>query len=112
MIMATRYLKLRSENEPEVEIPIRIYLPEQTGERAWSCKFEIEWPDRTTSMSAGGVDGTQALFIALQLIGTTIYASEYHESGNLFHDRPGSGYGFPVAPTMREMLIGDDAKYL
>ncbi len=112
MILATRNLKLRSDNGSEVEIPICIYLPEQTGDRAWSCKFEIEWPDYTSSLSAGGVDGMQALVLALQLIGTTIYASEYHGSGNLFYDRPGSGYGFPIAPPMRDMLIGDDAKYL
>jgi len=24
---------------------------------------------------------------------------------------PGSGYGFPVATTMRDLLQGDDAKY-
>ena len=112
MIIATRILKLRREGDTDIEVPIRLYLPEQTGERAWSCKFEIEWPDRTISVPAGGVDAVQTIFNALQIIGALIYSSEYHESGNLFYDTLGSGYGFPVAPDLRDMLVGDDAKYL
>lgn len=112
MIIAKRVLKLRREHDAEIEIPIRLYLPEQTTEHAWSCKFEIEWPDRTISVPVGGVDAIQTIFSALQIIGAFVYSSEYHESGNLFLEKPGSGYGFPVTPDLREMLIGDDAKYV
>lgn len=111
MIIATRILKLRRKQKADIEIPIRIYLPQQYGERAWSCTFEIEWPDRTIALPAGGVDSAQALYLALQMIGSTIYASEYHQSGDLFVETPGQGYGFPVAGSLRDMLIGNDAKY-
>ena len=52
------------------------------------------------------------LFICVVLIGAQIYASYYHASGNLFLDAQGNGYGFPVVPTLRNLLQGDDAKYL
>ena len=39
-------------------------------------------------------------------------ASSYHDSGKLFVEKPGDGYGFPVAPTLRDLLQGDDLKYL
>jgi hypothetical protein len=63
-------------------------------------------------MSVGGFDSAQALVLALQTIGAEIYSSTYHKSGQLFTDKPGNGYGFPVVPTLRDLLQGDDAKYL
>jgi hypothetical protein len=59
-----------------------------------------------------GFDSIQAIFLALQTIGAEIYTSSYHKSGQLFLDKPGNGYGFPVMPTIRDLLEGDDAKYL
>ncbi len=57
-------------------------------------------------------NSVQALFIALQMIGSEIYTSEYHKSGRLFVDKPGEGYGFPVPVTLRDLLVGDDKKFL
>ncbi|MDB5588091.1 hypothetical protein ABIB57_000868 [Devosia sp. UYZn731] len=58
---------------------------------------------------AHGQDGVQALLIAMQKIGIELYSSSYHRAGNLMLDRPGSGYGFPVPPIMRDLLVGNDA---
>lgn len=46
------------------------------------------------------------------MIGAEIYSSDYHKSGDLFWETPGKGYGFPVAPSLRDLLQGDDATYL
>jgi hypothetical protein len=54
----------------------------------------------------------QALVHALQIIGAEIYSSNYHKSGRLFVERPGDGYGFPVMSGLRDLLIGEDKKYL
>lgn len=54
----------------------------------------------------------QALICALQIIGAEIYSSNYHKAGQLQWGTPGKGYGFPVVPTCRDLLQGDDAKYL
>lgn len=110
MVIATRLLTLRRPGT-NIEIPIRIFAPQQKlGD--WSCKFEIGWPDGTLSMDAGGVDAVQALQLALQMIGAFIYSSDHHASGKLMWQEPGKGYGFPVTSGLRDMLIGDDKKFL
>lgn len=37
--------------------------------------------------------------------------SNYHKAGALFFHTPGIGYGFPVPANLRNILIGNDAKY-
>jgi hypothetical protein len=32
--------------------------------------------------------------------------------GNLFWDKPGNGYGFPVVSSLRDLLVGEDAIYM
>ena len=59
-----------------------------------------------------GVDAVQALELALRMIGAFIYGSDHHESGNLIWGAPGQGYGFPVPNTIRDLLIGEDKKFL
>jgi len=109
MLIATRVLKLRLETG-DIEIPIRIFAPEHDPP-SWSCKFEIDWPDGTLAMAAGGVDAVQALDLALRMIGASIYASDHHASGNLMWEAPGRGYGFPVTSNLRDMLVGDDKTF-
>jgi hypothetical protein len=110
IVIATRVLTLRRPGG-NIEIPICIYAPRQKhGD--WFCKFEIGWPDGTLSMDAGGVDAVQALQLALQMIGAFIYSSDHHKAGNLAWGEPGKGYGFPVTGGLRDMLIGDDKKFL
>jgi hypothetical protein len=110
MLVATRTLTLRT-RDVDKEIPIRIFAPVQQDGGGWLCRFEIDWPDRRKIMEAGGADSIQALLIALQIISANIYTSTYHESGDLFWDAPGKGYGFPVPSNLRDLLVGDDAKY-
>jgi hypothetical protein len=110
MVIATRVLQLESD-KGEVTIPIRVFAPEQEEDNAWSCRYQIDWPEGTQDMKAGGADSMQALIIAIKMIGADLYSSSYHRSGKLMFGAPGSGYGFPVATTMRDLLQGDDAKY-
>lgn len=110
MEIASRTLTLRN-GADDISIPIRIFAPKEAQPRAWSCHYEIDWPDDKESREAWGCDAIQALFLTLQAIGTDIYTSTYHKSGNLFFESPGRGYGFPVPADLRQFLIGDDAKY-
>jgi hypothetical protein len=109
MIIATRTLSL---NDPDgrVSVPIHIHAPEPK-DRSWTCCYEIHWPHGAWVHEAVGLDAVQALLIAHQLIGTTIYTSPYHQSGRLVWTRPGEGYGFPVPSNIQELLVGDDRKY-
>ena len=111
MIIASRNLTLRDGNEV-IAIPIRIYAPELEKSGAWSCRYEIDWPDKKWKMKASGFDSVQAIVAALQMIGSEIYSTKYHKAGTLSWEKPGDGYGFPVAPSLRDLLVGDDAKYL
>ncbi len=53
----------------------------------------------------------QAIILTLQMIGARLYFSDYHKSGRLYFERPGSGYGFPVPKNARDVLVGDDKKF-
>lgn len=111
MIIAQRVLKLRQRDQV-TEIPIRVFKPEQESDGTWFCLYEADWPDRQRASRAGGADSMQALIGALLMIGADIYTSNYHASGDLYFDAPGKGYDLPVVPTLRDLLIGDDKKYL
>jgi hypothetical protein len=73
---------------------------------------EIDWPEGTLEAAAVGVDAVQALDLALRMVGTQIYASDHHASGKLRWLEPGKGYGFPVTKGIRDLLVGDDKKFL
>jgi len=109
MIIATRLLTLRDEQRP-AEIPITVHAPEETDGH-WICRFEIGWPEGSLERYGAGQDAVQALVIALQMIGSHIYSSEYHESGRLAWYEERLGYGFPVANTIRDLLVGDDKTF-
>ena len=110
MIIATRELKLRRATA-DIAIPIRIYAPERKAVD-WSCRFEVDWPDGMLASAAIGIDAAQALLLAFQMIGAQIYASDHHASGKLMWHAPGKGYGFPVTNNIRDLLVGDDKKFL
>jgi len=111
VIVATRTLTLRGA-DTNSEIAIRIFVPEEQEPGVWSCRYEIDWPEGTRKFAAHGIDSVQAIELALKMIGSEIYTSEYHKSGNLMWDEQGKGYGFPVARNIRDLLIGHDAEYL
>jgi len=92
-----------------VDVTIAVHIP-QHGKQDWSCAYDIAWPDGVRRGFGYGIDSTQALLLALQAIGTDIYTSDYHRSGRLSWEQPGQGYGFPVPPTIRDLLVGEDAR--
>jgi hypothetical protein len=110
MIIAARPLVLRTDNR-DIEIPIVIHAPEK--ERAdWICRFDIGWPEGKAERWGTGVDAVQALVMALQMIGVEIYSSQHHQSGRLRWLENGQGYGFPVSHNSRDLLEGDDSRFL
>lgn len=79
----------------------RTFRPDAKGRRSAARRISLHYRR---------IDSAQALLLAMQMIGSEIYTSSYHRSGNLFLDAPGRGYGFPVAATLRDLLEGDDRK--
>lgn len=111
MEIASRALTLQNGIE-KIAIPVRIYAPQQREARAWSCRYEIGWPEGKESREVWGIDSVQAILIALQAAGADIYTSAYHKSGNLQFEAPARGYGFPVPSSLRDLLVGDDTKFV
>ena len=109
MLIASRTLRLRQDSA-DIPVPIRIFAPEER-DVDWACRLEIDWPDEPKSLDVMGVDAVQALKLALRMVGTFIYTSDYHASGNLMWQAPGQGYGFPVANSIRDLLVGDDKQF-
>lgn len=107
MLILTHTLYLRALEGP-VPIPIRLYQPAIGEMGCWECAFEIDWPHGQRRMSGAGVDALQALTIALKLIGTHIYVSDYHANGLLYAYEHEDGYGFPVPHNLRHELVGVD----
>ncbi len=92
----------------EVVIAIEVHKP-VPGNRCWTCLYEINWPEGRAARNAFGLDALQALVLALQMIGAEIYASAYHQEGRLRAYEKEQGYGFPVASSLRDLLVGADA---
>ncbi|HEV7259124.1 MAG TPA: hypothetical protein VGN82_15195 [Bosea sp. (in: a-proteobacteria)] len=92
----------------DIGIAISVDLPIQ-GKHDWSCRYRIGWPEGAHEGFGYGVDATQALLLAMEAIGTDLYTSDHHRSGQLrWHDL-GAGYEYPVPKTIRDLLIGGDA---
>lgn len=94
--------------EQRAAIEVRIHQPTQLP-KSWGCAYEIDWPEGSKRITAQGVDALQSLTIALQMIGSELYAREYHRLGLLFLEGQ-EGYGFPVTQNMRHLLVGLDAE--
>jgi len=108
MLTMTRNLCLT--DEPTILIPVQVFTPVQE-DTDWSCSFSIGWPDRKLERYVFGIDAIQSLELALRMIGTELYTSEYHKAGRLMWLKPGGGYGFPVPNIIRDTLIGEDRDY-
>jgi hypothetical protein len=106
MLIATRKLKvLRSDREIDVEV--RLFKPIK-DDNTWICNYEIDWPGGIKKRHGAGADGIQAIFIAMQMIGISLYTSDHHRNGELAWVTQGGGYGFPVTSSVRDLLVGDD----
>lgn len=108
-VIATRTLYLAIGSLPRRGFDVRVFQPIKDS-KSWRCRYEIDWPGRPRQSEAYGVDGVQALALAMQKIGAELYTSPYHEKGQLVFDKAGNGYGFPVPKPLRDLLVGDDAE--
>jgi hypothetical protein len=110
MLIAERNLQYTTDDGSHLQVPVRLFAPEHTG-HDWRCRYVIGWPNGKEESAAYGADAMQALILTLQVIGARLYLSDYHKTGMLYFETPGSGYGFPVPMNARDLLIGDDARF-
>jgi hypothetical protein len=110
MIIAKRELEYVAEDGTTVPVPVCLFSP-QEDDRCWICRYTIGWPNGIESRAGHGVDSVQALVLAINSIGNSLYLSDYHKTGRLKWGDPNEGYGFPVTNTARDMLIGYDKRF-
>jgi hypothetical protein len=112
MIIATRTLYIRdASGETPVTVTMTAPFPHPKYESCL-CTIRIVWPDYVSEMNIDGADAFQALDYAQKAIGAILYSSSYHRDGVLFADYRRGGYGFPVTPNIRDVLVGEDAVFL
>jgi hypothetical protein len=111
MLIGTRILHLR-DGADRTDVPVQLFAPERGQDGGWMCRYRIDWPHGLRESEGCGEDAIQALLLTLQKIGADIYASAYHQAGQLVLGEPGRGYGFPVPRNGRHLLVGDDALFL
>jgi hypothetical protein len=109
MLIAHRTLHWKNGSQ-QADIAVRIFLPAEI-DGVWSCRYEIDWPDRVRTKSIPGADSMQALLGALTMVGSEIVASTYYASGEMMLSGSYKGCGFPVPNSIRDVLRGDDAKF-
>lgn len=110
MLIATRTLSLDLDGATRA-VEVRLFAPVEHAGGGWSCLYEIDWPEGLRHGEGWGFDAMQAIHLTLQRIGTDLYVSEHHEAGGLYLQERGRGYGFPVPKNLRDLLIGDDARF-
>jgi hypothetical protein len=110
MLIAKRDLEYVTEDGAIVPVPVAVYSPEK-NEHDWGCRYTIGWPNGVEARVIYGIDSVQALVLTIQMIGASLYFSDYHKSGRLMWGKSNEGYGFPVPKNARDMLIGYDKEF-
>lgn len=99
-IVARRELTLDSSGK--VTVVIGQPYPVDDG-RTYFCPYQITGIGRGSVRRTGGVDSVQALFLALQMIGTDLYTSDEYQAQRLNLDGD-VDLGFPVPDSISDLL--------
>jgi hypothetical protein len=77
-------------------VTIRFNAPtlQPTGE--FKCRYVIEWPDRIVRRAVYGIDGIQALMLAMSVVHSELVISEEYKSGRLTY-LEGRDFDLPAA---------------
>lgn len=78
------------------EVECRFYQPEMDGADS-VCRFEIDWPEGIKSVSMYGVDGVQALSLAMQTAHAYLLAAR-ERHGRIVTWLDGGDLGLPIPP--------------
>lgn len=105
MIAATRTLQLRTDNG-SVPVVVNIHVP-SPDDRSWACVCEIGWPEGKEVIRALGLDGLQALQLAMDKAAVHLYGSKPHRDGLLTWDGA-PGYGLRLPRPARALAVGED----
>lgn len=59
---------------PDLTVEASFFRPSQIGDGVWCCEYRLRWPDHEARLRAYGLDGLQALLLAMALTDRTMRA--------------------------------------
>ena len=65
------------------ELVVRFYLPTLAPGGEFQCRYSIAWPDREVHRYACGLDGIQALMLAMRSVHSALAESDAYRAGRL-----------------------------
>jgi len=65
------------------EVAVRVYTPTLEPGGEYRCRWQIEWPDRSQRLATCGIDGVQALMLALRSLHSELVESDEYRNGQL-----------------------------
>ncbi|MBB5716783.1 DUF6968 family protein [Sphingomonas aerophila] len=65
----------------EREVRCRFFTPQQQPTGEYRCAWTLTWAGETKSHSAHGIDGVQALLLAMRVVHTELVDSESYRAG-------------------------------
>lgn len=116
MIIGARELTVICKSGERKPVLLHIEAPiEDAG--TWRCWYQIQWPEdgwpaQTTRSYAYGADSLSAVQMGLMKLGTELHFCSYHREGKLYWTEGQVGYGVIVPKDARDLLRGEDARYL
>ena len=73
----------RSFTAPNGEVLVRFETPYLAPGGEYRCRYQIKWPDFERSREAAGIDGIQALLLAMRTVHTELAETDEYQSGKL-----------------------------
>lgn len=67
----------------ERRVIARLYAPEPAPGGDWQCRWSILWPDHERTRRTVGIDGFQALMLAMQTVHLELVTSDPFKAGQL-----------------------------
>jgi hypothetical protein len=64
-------------------LTVRFYTPCKAPGGEFQCRYSIGWPDREVRRYASGLDGVQALMLAMRTVYTELIESDAYKAGRL-----------------------------
>ena len=77
-------------------ITVRFLQPQLAPGGEFQCQWVIEWPDRVQQRYTCGIDGIQALTLAMRTVHTELKESDLYKSGKLTFE---NGYNLDLPPS-------------
>lgn len=65
------------------ELCVRFFTPSQAPGGEYQCHYCVQWPDREVRRYACGIDGIQALLLAMRTVHSDLLESETYKAGQL-----------------------------